>query len=63
MKEIEVTVDTDGSVQIEAIGFTGKLCEKATAEIERELGQVTARKHKPEYHQAVSTAARQKLRG
>ena len=50
-KSIEVTIKTDGKVEIEAIGFKGGACEKATQAIEQALGTVAARKKKPEYYQ------------
>jgi len=50
MKEIEVTVNPDGSVSVEALGYSGPECEKATAFIEEALGEVQTRKRKPEYY-------------
>ena len=57
---IEVIVETDGQIQIEAIGFKGGACEMATAAIEEALGVVQTRKHKPEFRQQASTKAGQK---
>jgi len=54
-KSIEVTIQTDGKVQIEAIGFKGGACEKATQAIEQALGTVASRKKKPEYFQQSTT--------
>ena len=42
-KTIEVVVAPDGSIHIEAMGFQGADCEKATAFLEIALG-VTGRK-------------------
>ena len=50
MKEIEVIVNPDGSVSVEALGYSGPECEKATAFIEEALGEVRDRKRKPEYY-------------
>ena len=50
-KSIEVTIKTDGKVEIEAIGFKGGACEKATQAIEQALGTVSTRKKKPEFYQ------------
>jgi len=50
MKEIEVVVNPDGSVSVEALGYSGPECEKATAFIEEALGEVQTRKRKPEYY-------------
>jgi Protein of unknown function (DUF2997) len=44
-KTIEVVVAPDGSIRIEAMGFQGADCEKATAFLEIALG-VTGRKTK-----------------
>lgn len=51
MKQIEIVIAADGQVQIEAIGFKGNACEKATAAIEAALGVETSKKKKPEYYQ------------
>lgn len=52
MKSIEVIITPAGEVQIEAVGFKGNACEKATAELEAALGTTTAKKKKPEYFAA-----------
>lgn len=49
-REIEVLVDQDGTVSIEAIGYEGAHCEAATEHIERALGRVHKRRRKPEYY-------------
>jgi len=46
-REIVITVKPDGSVQIEAAGFAGGECLKATRDFELSLGAVTGRKYKP----------------
>jgi hypothetical protein len=51
MKSIEVIVSAGGEVNIEAVGFKGSACEKATAAIEKALGIVGQRKKKMEYYQ------------
>jgi hypothetical protein len=51
MKTILVTIDTTGEVKIDAIGFKGNACEKATAEIEKALGVPGKRTKKPEFFQ------------
>ena len=50
-KSIEVTIKPDGKVEIEAIGFKGGSCEKATQAIEQALGTIATRKKKPEFYQ------------
>lgn len=48
MKFIEITIDADGEVEIEAHGYTGQTCRTATADIEAKLGGVKRRKQKRE---------------
>jgi len=55
MKHIIVEVDELGQVTIEAVGFKGNACEKATAALEKALGVPVSRKKKPEYHQEDKT--------
>ncbi|MDP6526961.1 MAG: DUF2997 domain-containing protein [Kiritimatiellia bacterium] len=52
-RTIEVIVDTAGQIKIDAVGFQGADCEKATAFLEEALGQTTARQKKPEYYRQV----------
>jgi hypothetical protein len=52
-KTIEVIVQPDGSLKIDAAGFQGADCEKATAFLEQALGQTTGKQKKPEYYRQV----------
>lgn len=61
MKTIEVIVQTDGSLKIDAVGFQGADCEKATAFIEQALGQVADRQRKPEYNSRRSVTRKQQV--
>lgn len=61
MKQIAIEFKPDGSVKIEASGFTGQACEKFTAELEKELGTVTERKKKPEYYQQSAQPQAKKI--
>ncbi|WP_028550820.1 DUF2997 domain-containing protein [Paenibacillus sp. UNC451MF] len=54
MKTIEIIVKTDGTLSIEAVGFQGKSCEKATQALEKALGTTEQRKKKPEYYQRAA---------
>ncbi len=54
MKQIEITIGTDGQITIEGQGFVGPDCEMATAFLEQALGRITERKRKPEYHEKVT---------
>lgn len=51
MKQIKVTVNEDGSLEIEAVGYKGNACEKATAALEKALGVAGKRTKKPEFYQ------------
>ncbi len=52
-KSIEVILQPDGSLKIDAVGFQGADCEKATAFLEQALGQTTGKEKKPEYYRQV----------
>jgi hypothetical protein len=60
-RTIEVIVSPSGEIQIDAVGFTGADCEKATRFLEEALGVVSNRMKKPEYHASTSTRHEQKL--
>lgn len=51
MKTLTVDVSPEGEVTIEAAGFRGNACEKATAALEKALGMPGKRQRKPEYSQ------------
>jgi len=51
-KQIIVSVSPDGEVSIEAVGYKGQACRKATEALEHALGQVKTYKPKPEMYQA-----------
>ncbi len=50
--EIILTVNLDGTSQIEVIGGDGKTCLDQTQALESALGTVKSRNFKPEYRQA-----------
>lgn len=52
MKSIEVIVSPEGDVKIEAIGFFGQMCKKATEALEKALGLSKNRTPKKEYFQS-----------
>jgi hypothetical protein len=58
---IEVIVSPMGDIQIDAVGFKGADCERATRFLEQALGVVSSRAKKPEYHASTSTRNQQKL--
>jgi hypothetical protein len=48
-RTIEVIVSPAGDISINAVGFKGADCEKATKAMEEALGAVGNRTKKPEY--------------
>jgi hypothetical protein len=60
-RTIEIIVSPNGEVSIDAVGFKGADCEKATAYLEQALGVVGKKTKKPEYHQQHRHVAQQKL--
>lgn len=50
MKTIEVVIGPDGSLKIDAVGFQGADCEKATAFLEKALGTVKGKQKKSEHY-------------
>jgi hypothetical protein len=60
-RTIEVTVSPRGEILIDAVGFKGADCEKATRFLEEALGVVGSKQKKPEYHQRSSVRTQQKL--
>jgi hypothetical protein len=61
MKRIDIDIGPDGSIAIDAVGFSGPDCEEATRFLEEALGEPTARQHKPEYRQRATAQRRQTL--
>lgn len=49
MKQIKITIDELGQIEIEAAGFKGKACEAATDAMIKALGVPVCTKKKPEY--------------
>jgi hypothetical protein len=60
-RTIEVIIDDGGHILIDAVGFQGADCEKATAFLEEALGQVADRQRKPEYHVRSVSHTRQRI--
>lgn len=58
MKTIEVIVQTDGALKIDAVGFSGPDCEKATRFLEDALGRPTGKTKKPEHSRQVQRQQR-----
>ncbi len=60
MKSVEVTIAQTGQLQIEAAGFSGTDCEKATAFLETALGELQVKQRKPEFFQRNRRTRQQK---
>lgn len=54
-KQIVVEIDQYGTVHMDAQGFTGNACERATETIEIALGggEQASKKKKPEYYRSA----------
>lgn len=59
-RKIQIDISTSGKVRVEAFGYQGKACEKATKSFEDRLGEVAEQKKKDEYwlteYEAASAA-------
>ena len=58
---IEIIVSPNGDISIDAFGFAGADCEKATRYLEEALGVISARERKPEFHQRQRAKQQQHL--
>ncbi len=61
MKTIEIIVNASGQLTINATGFSGTDCEKATAFLEQALGKLTAKERKPEFYRRNQRNLQQKV--
>ncbi len=62
-RTIEIVIGLGGEIQIDAVGFKGPDCEKATKFLEEALGMVGEKIKKPEYHQRSTTRSQQRIGG
>ena len=53
MKRIELTIDAEGNVKIEAHGYKGRGCLEATKAIEEAIGIAGKRTQKAEIYEAT----------
>ena len=61
MKTIRIDIGPDGTVAIDAAGFSGPDCEQATKFLEEALGEVRERTFKPEHRRRATVNRRQTL--
>jgi hypothetical protein len=62
-RTIEIIIGVGGEIQIDAVGFKGPDCEKATQFLEEALGAVRQKIKKPEYHQHSTRVNQQRVGG
>ena len=60
-RTIEILVSPIGDIQIDAVGFKGADCERATRFLEEALGVISNRVKKPEYHATAKPRNTQQL--
>ena len=60
-KTIEITIGPEGQFSVEAHGFRGTSCHKATKAFEESLGDIETSRHTAEFFQAETTKNQQKL--
>jgi hypothetical protein len=60
-RTIELIISPTGDLKLDAIGFKGSDCEKATAFLEQALGQIQKRDRKPEYQNRNRITTRQQV--
>ena len=53
MKTIDIIINPAGQLTVNAVGFEGADCEKATTFLEQALGKLEHRQRKPEYYRRV----------
>ena len=58
---IDVIVNVDGSLVVDAVGFKGPECDKATRFLEEALGQIASKQRKPAYNKRNKTNAQQRV--
>ncbi len=60
-RSIEVVVNADGSIAIDAVGFKGSACDKATRFLEEALGQIAGKQRKPSYNERNQARRQQRI--
>lgn len=54
-REVILTIDEDGNVEMEVKGVKGPSCQDLTAGVEKALGKVTSKKKTTEYFSQTTT--------
>ena len=58
---IEIIIARNGDIRIDAVGFKGTDCAKATKYLEEALGAMKHKVKKPEYHQQQQQKREQRI--
>jgi hypothetical protein len=53
-KKIVITISPTGETTVQTTGYTGPACKDASRFIEQALGEATAERLTPEYHQPAT---------
>lgn len=61
MRAIEIIIDPQGGLQIEAVNFRGPDCEQATRFLEEALGTIRQRRRKPAYLARATAKSQQRV--
>lgn len=51
-QEIDIKINTDGTVQIDMIGFKGEACDSVFKKLSRTIGEVTQNTKKSDYYES-----------
>lgn len=61
MKTIDILISPTGQLTINATGYQGADCQKATAFLEQALGTHDSRQRKPEWYRSAARKRRQEV--
>ena len=60
-RSIEIIVNVDGTLVIDAVGFKGAACDKVTRFLEEALGQIASKQRKPAYNERNQAHRQQRV--
>lgn len=59
-KEVDFTINPDGTIEIDMIGYKGKMCDTEMKKIAKQLGVVVKSKKKKEYFAETKVRLKEK---
>jgi len=62
-KEIDIVINTDGTIEIDQLGWHGKTCEGAVDDLVKLLGKEIKKERKQEWHKHQKNQLHQKRIG